>query len=242
MKKEANYNPQSTNVEQMFNDIAPHYDFLNHFLSGGMDKRWRRKAIRLLQKYHPKNILDVATGTGDFAIAALKLNPGKITGIDISEEMLKIAEQKIIQKKVQDKIFLTSGHSEKLPFPDKSFDAVTVAFGVRNFNNLEQGIKEMWRVLNEKGVALILEFSKPALFPMKQAYLFYFRRILPFLGKIISKNSFAYSYLPETVMNFPQGNEFEEIIKRSGFSKVKIYKLSGGICSIYLAEKQTLIH
>lgn len=242
MKNPSNYHPQSTDVEQMFNDIAPHYDFLNHFLSGGTDKRWRRKAIRLLQKYHPENILDVATGTGDFAIAALKLNPEKITGIDISEEMLKIAEKKIRQKKAEDKIFLTTGHSDKLPFPDSSFDAVTVAFGVRNFTNLEQGMKEMWRVLNEKGVALILEFSKPAVFPMKQAYLFYFRRILPLLGKIISKNSFAYSYLPETVMNFPQGKAFEEIIKRSGFDKVKTYKLSGGICSIYLAEKQILTH
>lgn len=237
MKNSATHNPQTTNVEQMFNDIAPHYDFLNHFLSGGTDKRWRRKAISLLKKYNPQNILDVATGTGDFALAALKLNPKKITGIDTSEEMLKIAEKKILQKKVQDKIFLASGRSENLFFPDKSFDAVIVAFGVRNFNNMELGIKEMYRVLNNKGVAVILEFSKPSQFPMKHAFLFYFRRILPFIGKLVSKNSIAYTYLPETVMNFPQGNEFADILKKTGFGKVKILKLSGGICSIYLAEK-----
>ncbi|MFH0866994.1 MAG: bifunctional demethylmenaquinone methyltransferase/2-methoxy-6-polyprenyl-1,4-benzoquinol methylase UbiE [Bacteroidota bacterium] len=237
MRPSATYNPQTTNVEQMFNDIAPHYDFLNHFLSGGTDKRWRRKAINLLKKYNPQTILDVATGTGDFAIAALKLNPQKITGIDISGEMLKIAEKKIQQKKVQDKIFLTSGSSENLPFPDLSFDAVTVAFGVRNFKNLKKGIIEMHRVLNRKGVAVILEFSKPYVFPMKQVYFFYFRRILPWVGKIVSKNPNAYAYLPETVMKFPQGDEFAEIITNSGFGKVRIYILSGGICSIYLAEK-----
>jgi demethylmenaquinone methyltransferase / 2-methoxy-6-polyprenyl-1,4-benzoquinol methylase len=237
MKNSAAYTPQTTNVEQMFNDIAPHYDFLNHFLSGGTDKRWRRKAIRLLKKYNPQTILDVATGTGDFAIAALKLNPKKITGIDISVEMMKIAEKKIQLKKVQDKISLVLGRSENLPFPDNSFDAITVAFGVRNFNDLALGIKEMHRVLNKKGVAVILEFSKPSAFPMKHAYLFYFRRILPFIGKIVSKNPTAYTYLPESVMNFPQGSEFSEIIKRSGFGNVKIYKLSGGICSLYLAEK-----
>lgn len=237
MNNNEDYNPRSTNVEQMFDDIAPHYDFLNHFLSGGIDKRWRRKAIKLLQQYHPRKILDVATGTGDFAIAALKLNPEKVTGIDISEEMLKIAQKKIIQKKLHDRITFATGPSEKLPFPDKSFDAVTVAFGVRNFSELGQGLKEMCRVLHEKGVAVILEFSKPSAFPVKHAYLFYFRRILPFMGKIISGNSFAYAYLPVTVMNFPQGTEFENIIRKSGFSKVKAYRLSGGICSIYMAEK-----
>lgn len=232
-----NHTPQTTNVEQMFNDIAPHYDFLNHFLSGGTDKRWRRKAIRLLAKNNPKNILDIATGTGDFAIAALKLNPEKITGIDISEKMLKIAERKILLKQAQNKISLEKGSSENLPFPGQSFDAVTVAFGVRNFQNLEKGISEMHRVLKEKGVAVILEFSVPSVFLVKQAYLFYFRKILPVVGKAVSKNSTAYSYLPDTVINFPQGEAFVAIIKKSGFDKVRIYRLSGGICSIYLAEK-----
>jgi demethylmenaquinone methyltransferase / 2-methoxy-6-polyprenyl-1,4-benzoquinol methylase len=232
-----NYTPQSTNVEQMFNDIAPHYDFLNHFLSGGTDKRWRKKAIRLLAKYHPKHILDVATGTGDFALAALKLNPETITGIDISSKMLKIAEKKILLKQVQNKISLVNGQSEDLPFPEKSFDAVTVAFGVRNFNDLEKGISEMHRVLKEKGVAVILEFSMPSVFPVKQAYLFYFRKILPLVGKAVSKNSSAYSYLPDTVINFPQGEAFTAMVIKSGFSKVRTYRLSGGICSIYLAEK-----
>lgn len=237
MTTSAKYNPGTTNVAQMFNDIAPKYDFLNHFLSLGIDKLWRKKAIKLLKKYKPGQILDIATGTGDFAISAMKLKPEKITGIDISTEMMKIAEKKVRLKNLQDKIVFMTGRSEDLPFSDESFDAVTVAFGVRNFSDLSMGIKEIFRVLNKQGTAVILEFSRPRKFPMKQLYFFYFRRILPLIGRIISKNSMAYTYLPETVMNFPQGDEFADILKTTGFGEVNYHRLNGGICTIYIAEK-----
>lgn len=237
MKNPSTLKPYNTNVQQMFNNIASHYDFLNHFLSFGIDKIWRRKAIKLLIPYKPTQILDVATGTGDFAIAAIKLNPQKITAIDIAETMLEIAKYKIKKKNLGEKIAFITGSSESIPFTDKSFDAVTVAFGVRNFKDLKMGLSEILRVLNEKGVAVILEFSRPAAFPFKQIYLFYFRWILPLIGKMISKDNMAYTYLFETVMNFPQGDDFAVILKQVGFSNVRIYKLSFGICSIYIAEK-----
>jgi demethylmenaquinone methyltransferase/2-methoxy-6-polyprenyl-1,4-benzoquinol methylase len=237
MKKDSAYNPQAVDVRQMFNNIAPRYDFLNHFLSAGSDKRWRRKTIRLLKPFSPGQILDIATGTGDLALEALSLNPEHITGVDISEEMMKIAEKKILQKKVQDKISFQQAASENLPFPNVSFDAVTVAFGVRNFNDLEKGLSEIYRVLKKGGAAAILEFSVPTAFPMKQAYLFYFKRILPLIGKIVSKNSMAYTYLPETVLSFPQGKTFCNMLEKQGFSKTSFKRLSAGICSIYLAEK-----
>lgn len=237
MKKDAAYNPQSVDVRQMFNDIAPKYDFLNHFLSAGSDKRWRKKTISMLRPYTPKQILDIATGTGDLALEGLSLNPEHITGIDISEEMMKIAEKKILLKKAQDKITFLKAGSENLPFPDNTFDAVTVAFGVRNFYNLEKGLSEIYRVIKTGGAAAILEFSVPASFPMKQAYMLYFKRILPLIGKTVSKNSMAYSYLPKTVLSFPQGKTFCAILEKQGFSKTSFIKLSSGICSVYLAEK-----
>jgi len=237
MKKDAAYNPQAVDVRQMFNDIAPKYDFLNHFLSAGSDKRWRRKTIRMLKPFSPKQILDIATGTGDLALEALSLNPDHITGVDISEEMMKIGEKKILQKNVQDKISFQQAASENLPFQDTSFDAVTVAFGVRNFNDLEKGLSEIYRVLKKGGAAAILEFSVPTSFPMKQGYLFYFKRILPLIGKIVSKNSMAYTYLPDTVLSFPQGKTFCAMLEKQGFSKTSFKRLSAGICSIYLAEK-----
>ena len=237
MKQVPVYNPRDVDVRKMFNDIAPKYDFLNHFLSAGIDKCWRRKTIRLLKPYNPKQILDIATGTGDLAIKALSLNPDLVTGVDISEEMLKIADKKIEKKKLKNKISLLQASSEALPFANSTFDAATVAFGVRNFKNLEKGIEEIYRVLKKGGVVAILEFSTPSSFPVKQLYLFYFKRILPFIGKIVSKNKNAYIYLPETVLAFPQGKEFTGLLEKIGFSNVKYLRLSLGISTIYLAEK-----
>jgi len=237
MKQATAYNPRDVDVRQMFNNIAPKYDFLNHFLSAGIDKRWRKKTIQLLKPFKPKQILDIATGTGDLAIEALSLNPEHITGTDISEEMLKIAKTKIEQKKVDNKISLLQAASENLPFPDSYFDAVTVAFGVRNFNDLEKGLSEIFRVLKTDGVAAILEFSVPLSFPMKQLYLFYFKKMLPLIGKIVSKNNMAYTYLPETVLSFPQGKKFTKLLEKTGFAKTIFKRLSTGICTIYIAEK-----
>jgi len=225
-------------VAEMFNNISHKYDFLNHFLSLGIDILWRKKAVRLLKPYSPKQILDIATGTGDFAIECLSLNPDKIIGIDISDGMLEVGRQKLKNKAINHKIELHHGDSEKINFPDQSFDAITVAFGVRNFEHLEVGLTEMHRVLKPGGVAAILEFSKPAIFPLKQLYNFYFLKVLPALGKKISSDSSAYTYLPESVQAFPDGQKMAEIIKSCGFYEVKIYSLTGGIASIYFSKKQ----
>jgi demethylmenaquinone methyltransferase/2-methoxy-6-polyprenyl-1,4-benzoquinol methylase len=224
-------------VEQMFDAIAPRYDFLNHFLSLGIDKLWRRKAIRILSAFQPKFILDVATGTGDFAIAALKLKPEKIIGFDISEKMLEVGRLKVARKSWQNIIAFVKGDSEAMPFDSASFDAITVAFGVRNFENLENGLREFHRVLKPNGVAIILEFSKPKYFPSKQLYLFYFFRILPLVGKLVSKDSSAYSYLPESVMAFPDDKRFLAILNRCGFSHSHQKRLTFGIATIYIAQK-----
>lgn len=225
-------------VAEMFNNISHKYDFLNHFLSLGIDILWRKKAVRLLKPYSPKQILDIATGTGDFAIECLSLNPDKIIGIDISDGMLEVGRQKLKNKAINHKIELHHGDSEKINFPDQSFDAITVAFGVRNFEHLEVGLTEMYRVLKPGGVAAILEFSKPAIFPLKQLYNFYFLKVLPALGKKISSDSSAYTYLPESVQAFPDGQKMADIIKSCGFNEVKIYSLTGGIASIYFSKKQ----
>lgn len=224
-------------VRSMFNNIANRYDFLNHFLSAGIDFHWRRKAIRLLGKNKPKTILDVATGTADLAIEALKINPDKIIGIDIAEDMLAVGREKIEKKNISHIISLQTGDSENLEFETKSFDAVMVAFGVRNFENLEKGLAEMYRVLNNQGEVLILEFSKPAKFPVKQIYTFYFRFILPSLGRIISGDKSAYTYLPESVNEFPAGKEFTNILDKIGFQQTKHIPLTFGIASIYMGKK-----
>lgn len=224
-------------VALMFNNIARKYDFLNHFLSMGIDKLWRKKAVELLQSLQPKQLLDVATGTGDFALACLKLNPNKVTGIDISTEMLAVGREKIAKKKLQDKIELFEGDSEDIQFDDNSFDAITVAFGVRNFQNLEKGLKEMNRVVRPGGKVVILEFSKPKKFPVKQFYNFYFFKILPLWGKMVSKDSSAYTYLPESVGAFPDDEIFLEIYKSCGFEDTEQVKLSFGIASIYIGTK-----
>jgi demethylmenaquinone methyltransferase/2-methoxy-6-polyprenyl-1,4-benzoquinol methylase len=237
-------NSKATKKEQvaaMFDNIAGNYDFLNHFLSMGIDIRWRKKAIRLLKPYHPKYILDVATGTGDLAIAALSLHPDKVVGVDISEKMIEIGREKIKKKKLIDKIQLLPGDSEKLIFIDNSFDAVTVAFGVRNFENLNKGLRDIYRVLKPGGVVVILEFSMPKKSPFKQLYNLYFRYILPVIGKMISKDYAAYTYLPDSVMAFPQGEVFTNILQSIGFNTTKHISLTFGVATIYIGEKASSV-
>lgn len=224
-------------VATMFNNIAPKYDFLNQLLSLGIHKGWRRKAVRLLKDIQPKNILDIATGTGDFAIEAMKLNPDKVIGVDISEGMLKFGVEKIKKLNLQDKIELKLGDSESLPFSDSSFDAITVGFGVRNFENLEKGVNDIYRVLKTDGMVVILEFSKPRKFPVKQFYNFYFKIITPAVGKLFSKDSSAYSYLPESVNAFPDGEKFLDVLRKAGFKETKAIPVTFGIASIYTAKK-----
>lgn len=224
-------------VATMFNNISKKYDFLNHFLSMGIDIVWRKKAIRLLKDKQPKQMLDIATGTGDFAIAALKLNPTKVTGVDISEGMLNVGKEKIKAKGLENKIELQLGDSENLQFDNETFDAYTVGFGVRNFENLEKGLTEMLRVLKPNGTAIILEFSKPKKFPIKQIYNFYFNKVLPGIGKLVSKDSSAYTYLPESVNAFPDGEDFIKILNKIGYKDAVSLPLMFGIASIYKATK-----
>jgi len=224
-------------IRSMFNSIASKYDFLNHIFSGGTDVLWRKKAITLLKKYEPKKILDVACGTGDFSFAAMKLSPQEIIGVDIAEEMLAIGKEKIAKKSFQNTVRFEIGEAESLKFSNEYFDAAIVAFGVRNFSNLEQGLSEMRRVLKSNGVLCVLEFSKPKSFPFKQLYFFYFKHVLPFLGKQISQHNEAYNYLPHTVMNFPQGENFISILKKVGFKNVEENRLAFGISTVYLAQK-----
>jgi len=221
----------------MFNNIAHRYDFLNHFLSAGIDYSWRKKAIRLLGQTNPATILDVATGTGDLAIEAVKINPDHITGIDIAEDMLAIGREKITRKKLDGIITLESGDSEDIRFPNNTFDAAMVAFGVRNFENLEKGLAEMYRVLKPEGAIMVLEFSKPLKFPVKQLYSFYFKFILPTLGRLISGDRAAYTYLPDSVGAFPAGKEFLRILEKVGFENGRHIPLTFGIASIYFARK-----
>jgi len=225
-------------VADMFNNISKTYDFLNHFLSLGIDTIWRKKAINELKNDRPELILDVATGTGDFAFEALrKLKPKKIIGVDISRGMLNVAEQKIAQRKMGDRFEVKLGDSEMLPFAADQFDAVTVAYGVRNFENLEFGLADMQRVLKPGGKAVVLEFSKPKVFPVKQLYNFYFNYITPGIGKLFSKDARAYSYLPESVAAFPDGEAFTRLMQKVGFKNTKCRPLAFGICSIYTGVK-----
>lgn len=225
-------------VADMFNNIARRYDFLNHFLSLGIDKIWRRKTIKSLRDIgQGKTILDVASGTGDLAIASLKLKPQKVVGIDISKEMLNIGTVKIKKKGLDQIISLELGDSEKINFEDNYFDAITVAFGVRNYENLEKGLSEMLRVLKPGGKMAILEFSKPNKFPVKQLYNFYFKRLLPFIGRVISKDYAAYTYLYDSVSQFPEGKAFVNVLDKIGCKDTKFKRLSFGIASIYNASK-----
>ncbi len=221
-------------VKQMFDNISYRYDFLNRFLSLGIDILWRKKAINSLKPFQPKLILDVATGTADLAIEALKLNPEKIIGVDISEGMLQMGREKLKALK-ENRIELQTGDSENLKFNDKTFDAATVAFGVRNFENLNKGLSDMHRVLKTGAPIAILEFSKPSVFPVKQVFQFYFKVILPFTGKFFSKDQRAYTYLPESVQHFPEGKAFEDIMRNCGYKNVTSHRLSFGICTLYTA-------
>lgn len=225
-------------VATMFNNISGTYDFLNHFLSLGIDVLWRKKAIKELVSTQPRMILDVATGTGDFAFEAIKkLAPEKVVGVDISDGMLDVARQKISQRNLQAIFSVQLGDSEGLQFEENTFDAITVAFGVRNFENLEKGLADMFRVLKPDGKIVILEFSKPKVFPVKQAYQFYFKRVTPFFGKVFSKDKRAYEYLPESVAAFPDGEEFLSMLRKVGFKKPTQQQLTFGISSIYVGVK-----
>lgn len=227
-------------VSKMFDNIAGKYDFLNHFLSLNMDKTWRRKMIAELTILQPKSVLDVATGTGDVAINTikqLKINDLKIKGVDISAEMLNVGRTKITKEGLSEKIQLELGDSEQLPFEGNKFDAVTVAFGVRNFENLERGLQEMHRVLRGGGKLVVLEFSKPTGFPFRQLYNFYFKNILPIIGKLTSKDNRAYTYLYESVQAFPDGDNFLTVLNKIGFKDTQCKPLTLGICSIYVGYK-----
>ena len=225
-------------VAKMFNNISGTYDFLNHFLSLGIDIIWRKKAIKELLADRPKLILDVATGTGDFAFEAISiLKPNNIIGVDISRGMLDVAEQKIKKRGLSQTFEVRLGDSERLLFEDNTFDAVTVAYGVRNFENLEKGLSDIYRVLKPGAKAVILEFSQPKRFPIKQLYNFYFYCITPAIGKLFSKDNSAYAYLPESVAAFPDGENFTDLMQQVGFKQQKCRPLAFGICSIYTGVK-----
>ncbi|NLN33699.1 MAG: bifunctional demethylmenaquinone methyltransferase/2-methoxy-6-polyprenyl-1,4-benzoquinol methylase UbiE [Flavobacteriaceae bacterium] len=224
-------------VEQMFDNISGKYDLLNRILSMGIDVSWRKKVVKSVKKEKPKSILDIATGTGDLAIAMAKATDAKITGFDLSAGMLEVGKVKVKDENLQDQIEMIQGDAENMPFEDNSFDAITVSFGVRNFENLEKGLNEIYRVLKPGGKLIILEFSQPESFPMKQLYGFYSRSILPRIGKKISKDQSAYTYLPDSVQAFPYGNEMKKILKKSNFVNPYDKKLTFGIASIYESKK-----
>ncbi|MFB5946166.1 bifunctional demethylmenaquinone methyltransferase/2-methoxy-6-polyprenyl-1,4-benzoquinol methylase UbiE [Albibacterium profundi] len=225
-------------VAVMFNNISKEYDFLNHFLSFGIDRLWRRKAISSLKRLKPERVLDVATGTGDFALESIKvLKPKQVVGVDISEGMLSIAEEKIKNQELENVFTVEHGDSENLRFENNSFDAVTVAFGVRNFENLHHGLTDICRVLRPGGQAVILEFSNPKKFPIRQLYSFYSKYVLPTIGKLVSKDNRAYTYLPESIAQFPDGAEFTNCLKEAGFREALSRPQTFGICTIYIATK-----
>lgn len=225
-------------IAAMFDRISPKYDALNHILSFNIDKEWRRKTAKTVSKKCPNTILDLATGTADLAIAIAKRNPqAQIIGVDFSEKMLEIGQKKVKKQGFENQIELRLGDAVHLPFEDCSFDAVTVAFGVRNFENLDKGLSEIKRVLKDNGQVVILEFSMPEHFPMKQLYRFYFKRILPNIGKQISKDATAYSYLPESVGRFPKPSAFLDLLAKNGWLNGNMKKLSFGIATLYTIQK-----
>ncbi|MBE6287028.1 MAG: bifunctional demethylmenaquinone methyltransferase/2-methoxy-6-polyprenyl-1,4-benzoquinol methylase UbiE [Mediterranea massiliensis] len=225
-------------VEAMFNHIAPTYDRLNHTLSLGIDRYWRRKAVKTLLPYHPKQILDVATGTGDFALLAYRiLQPDSLTGIDISEKMMEVARRKVNEAGLSEVIRFACEDCTTMSFKNETFDAVTVSFGIRNFVGLDKALQEMYRVLCSNGHLVIVELSIPNQFPMKQLYKIYSKVIIPIIGRVISKDNSAYTYLPESIKAFPQGEVMQEIIKKAGFKEVKFKRLTLGISTLYIATK-----
>jgi len=229
---------KGTQVEQMFDNIAPSYDKLNHRLSWNIDRGWRRKAIRQLAAEHPQQLLDIATGTGDFAIMAAKmLKPQRIVGADISEGMMEIGRRKVMQMNLQDTVTFEKQDCMSLDYPDGSFDAVTAAFGIRNFPDLDKGLREMCRVLRKGGQLSIVELTTPVSFPMRQLFSIYSHTVLPVYGRMISHDTSAYSYLTKTIEAFPQGEEMMGILKKAGFSQTSFKRLTFGICTMYYAVK-----
>lgn len=229
---------KSEQVERMFDNIAQTYDRLNHALSLGIDRSWRRKAIAWLRPFHPQRIMDVATGTGDFAILACrKLRPEQLIATDISEGMMNVGREKVKEEGLSDKISFIREDCTSLSFADNEFDAVTVAFGIRNFDDLDKGLSEMCRVLKPGGHLVVLELTTPDRFPMKQLFSIYSKAVIPLLGKILSKDKSAYHYLPDTIKVFPQGEVMKEVIGKAGFGEVKFRRLTGGICTLYTATK-----
>lgn len=224
-------------VAKMFDAIAGRYDFLNHFLSLGIDIVWRKIAVREIAKVNPKMILDIATGTGDLAIEASRLNPSQVVGVDISNNMLDVGREKMKKKSLDKLIDMQYGDSENLSFEDNTFDAVTAGFGVRNFENLDKGLSEMCRVMKVGGKLAILEPAEPKIFPFKQLYGLYFKVILPLLGKLFSKDNSAYTYLPESVAAFPSRNDFILELEKAGFKEPKFKALTFGIAALYTATK-----
>ncbi len=243
MYKQEEINPyhageKAAQVEQMFDHIAPTYDKLNHRLSWDIDRGWRKKAIRQLMPYHPQAILDIATGTGDFAImAAEMLHPQSLIGADISEGMMQIGREKVAQKGLDSIISFEKEDCLALSYPDSSYDAVMAAFGIRNFADLDKGLKEMCRVLKPGGHLSIVELTTPVSFPMKQLFHVYSHTVLPTYGRIISRDTNAYSYLTKTIEAFPQGERMVDILHKAGFSEASFKRLTFGICTMYFATK-----
>lgn len=226
-------------VEQMFDNIAPSYDKLNHRLSWNIDRKWRNTAIDQLVSLSPKTILDVATGTGDFAIlSAMKLQPQSLVGIDISDGMMDIGRQKVKERGLGSVVSFKKEDCLNLSFSENTFDAITVAFGIRNFQDLDRGLKNMYRVLKQGGKVVIVELTTPVKFPMKQLYAAYRKTVLPLYGRLISKDTDAYNYLNKTIAAFPQGEKMQEILQKAGFCNVKFKRLTFGICTLYTAEKK----
>ncbi len=225
-------------VRNMFNSIARKYDFLNHFLSFGIDFYWRRRVLQRVRKIKPKSVIDIATGTGDLAILIAKAKPEKIVGIDISASMLQKGKEKVLNKKLGHLIDLQLGDSENLEFDNNSFDLAMVAYGVRNFEDLDKGLSEILRILKPGGSLIILEFSNPRKFPIKQLYKFYSFYILPFIGRLVSNDASAYTYLPESVAHFPAFEEMTKIMEECGYINTDYSSLTGGISTIYQGFKK----
>ena len=235
------YRPEGSKKEQvaaMFDAISPKYDALNRILSGGIDQSWRRKTLREIRGTGALTLLDVATGTADLALALAKGIPGSsVVGVDISAGMLEVGRSKVRARDLESRVRLDLGDGEQLPYDESSFDGVTVAFGVRNFENLEQGLRDMRRVLQPGGTLAVLEFSQPTAWPLRSLYLFYFKNILPRIGRLVSKDASAYTYLPNSVQAFPYGEAFAAKLREAGFKSVRVRPLTFGIASLYLAIK-----
>ncbi len=224
-------------ITEMFDKVSSNYDFLNRLLTFGIDVKWRKKVVKIVNDAGSKTILDIATGTGDLAIMLSGINPEKVVGLDLSPGMLEVGKKKIKEKGLEEQVEMVLGDSERLPFQDESFDAATVGFGVRNFEDLEKGLREIYRVLKPGGTFVVLETSQPTKFPVRQGYLFYSKYIIPTIGKLFSKDKKAYSYLPESAAAFPFGEAFNNILLKTGFKSSKFYPQTFGSATIYHAIK-----